>query len=205
MPEVTPDQQRKLGSALKLAHDGATDSLWLHRLVLAAGYNPVAGQGSDDLVLVNCKTLARGFGVTDRTIKDWKKNYGMPVEVENHGNRAALFDVFAVMKWYDLKEKTRLGEQIESGAVIPGGKGRWATELRRQQARKATRNNDQAEGLLVEVAQVESVCGQVGREFRRLAEAIERKHGAKVGNAIREMVDVTNEGLEKMFKKGKKK
>jgi len=175
-----------MAELVRKARAGVPAAQWLHRLLVSSGYVAVA-ERDEDAVLVTTKQLARRLGVTQRTVQLWARE-DMPLFRANAGNRAALYDAVDVMRW--LEERKQKGK---------GGSGDPREELYREQARRARRQNDIEEGTLYDVTKLQSELAEIGRVFREGADAIERMHGAEVGDAIRSMIDQAEREWKQML------
>jgi len=191
--------QQALAAILKKAGEGAPEFHWLHKLVMKAGYAKVTGRDGENLLLVTARVLGRGFGVTERTVRNCIKE-GMPVFQESHGNRPALYDVFDVVRWRGEREKERL-DLADGDPLMIGndGKDKWLREYRREKTREARRKNEIAEGLLVDTGVITTQLLQMAYTFRSRAEAIERDHGSEVGASVRDMIDEAQSSCERIF------
>ena len=186
-PATPPEsEQRKVYEWLKAAHAGA--GKWLDALCRRAGYCPVATGKDSDLVLVMARQLARGLGVSERTVRTWLKE-GLPVYQEPSGNRAALYDVFEVLKWHYGRQMPRPQSEEDILFGDPSSKDYWTQQYRKEKTRQIKRENEVAEGTLLRADDIAEDLVAVGQVFRSEAEAIERAHGHNVGRDVRAMIE----------------
>lgn len=176
---LPPGIQAKLYDMLLAAHKGDAKLSWLHGLVQRAGY--VRYDGGQDSVLVTAKQLEKLLDRAPRTIRALIRD-GMPCARQGVGAMPSLFDARAVFSWLKIKDG---GDPLLNG----DGKSKALEEYRREKAREAKRNNEVAEGLLVETATVGQAMKEIFAVFRDRAKVIEDLHGPEVGAAIREMVE----------------
>lgn len=179
---MSTNQQKKLGELLRLACTGDVRYQWLHSLALQAGYAKIYGEAKG-VMLVTAPVLAKGFRVSERTIRSWIRE-GMPVYQTSAGGRghSALYDIFDVARW---REK-RLEVTGETDPLMRGGSSPALEAYRREKVREAKRKNEQAEGRLIELAVVCAELGEFGRAFRTQIEILKRSH--PYGQAIQEIV-----------------
>lgn len=198
MADLSPEQQKFLGEYLQKACEGDKEYSWLDRLALAAGYARIGAAG--DRVPVTAAQLARRLGVSVRTVRVWIRE-GLPVLQEAHGNRPALFDAFEYFRWeQDRQTLERAIRDEEKDPLLAGAGGMKSAALeayRREKTREARRNNELAEGRLIETEVVAVRLAGIGQVFRAKAERLERRYGADVGEAIRKMIDIAQISWEK--------
>ncbi len=77
----------------------------------------------------------------------------------------------------------------DADPLMSGSSSPWLEKYREQAARKAKRENDKAEGLLIDSSSLSAQLSEIGRVFREEAAAIERLHGVAIGDLIRSAVD----------------
>lgn len=197
---MTQKEQLKLAEALRLACSGDLRFAWLDRLVQSAGYAQTIGSiESGSLFLVQVEILARGLGVTRRTVDNWRKD-GLPIYRVSVGNKATLYNVWDVVKWR-IEKKAPALDGGEDDPFLKGAPSPALEQYRREKAREAKRNNEIAEGRLCVAADIALQLTEIGRVFKIRAEAIERAHGQIVGDAIREMIDAAQEAWKKLIEK----
>lgn len=198
MADLSSEKQKLLGGYLQKACEGDTEYSWLHRLALAAGYMKVGAAG--DRVPVTVVQLARRRGVSVRTVRVWIQD-GLPVMQEAHGNKPALFDVFSYFRWKEDRESLdRAIRDDEKDPLLAGTGGVKSAALeayRREKTREARRNNEIAEGQLLETEVVAVRLAEIGQVFRAKAERLSRRFGADVGEAIRKMIDKAQAAWER--------
>lgn len=201
MPDIIlAEEQQKLGKALQLAQQGDVRFAWLHKLAVNAAYARVRGRDPNELILVPAAALAKGFRISERTVRNWIKE-GMPVHQYSVGNRPALYDIFDVVRWREKRFETT----SEQNPLMRGGASPALERYHTAKASQAERENAEAEKLLVRSAAIKAQLMEIGRAFRTRAELIERTYGREVGNAIREMVDFARAEWEKLCAKGRRK
>jgi hypothetical protein len=196
---IDKKRQGKVAEMLRLAATSDAKFAWLLKLAVQAGFAPVHGREAGSLLLVTPKALADGFGVTERTIRSWLKE-GMPMHQGSVGNKPALYNVFDIFRWRLSRIETG-----ESDPLMRGGSSPALERYRAAKASQAERENKKAEGQLVESAIVSMQLAEVGRSFKVGAEIVARLHGAKVGAAIRELVDKAQGDWERLGLKKRKK
>ena len=146
---------------------GSDDDLWLKQR-MALDSDTMAER------LVTKADLAQIFQRTKRQIQTYA-DQGMPKKDD-------LYPFAACVQWWITQQTVEDADM--AGPVSPA-----LEQYRQEKAREAKRKNDVAEGLLVDSAEIGSQLGEIGRVFREESSAIERIHGAAVGDLIRGAVD----------------
>lgn len=197
MKEFSQKKQLEYAESIRLAVNGDLCFEWLNRIIEAVGFVRIHGSvESGSLFLVQAGVLARGLGVTKKTIQNWQKD-GLPVYRVSVGNKPALYNVWDIVKWR-IEKQAPVVDGSEDDPFLKGAPSPALEAYRREKAREAKRNNELAEGKLIDAAQIGIELTEIGRVFKARAEAIERAHGQVVGNAIREMIDAAQEAWEKL-------
>jgi len=151
-----------------------------------------------DLESVTTRTAARVFGVTPQALGLWYSKRGCP---RNKDKTYSIPDLMAwQLKTIEDKYKSKLTPEGPSEAE------KFLAQERYEKMRKVRRENDVAEGKLVDTASLDAETAEIGRVFRHQAEIIERVHGSDVGDSIRKMIDLAEAACYKLYnKKGKLK
>lgn len=186
-------RQAQWAEALRRACSGDQTLVWLHKCALKVGYAPTGGKDPSGIILVPPLALARGFRVTDRTVKTWVRE-GMPCHQFSEGNKPALFDIFEVIRWREQRSGGGTTEDVDP--LLRGGTSPALERYRLAKAKDAERKNKQAENELVELSKITASLAEIGRAFKMRAEAIERTYGKQIGNEIRRMIDETQREWE---------
>jgi len=125
--------------------------------------------------------IRRRLGIVDRTMSRWFAA-GLPVVSRDHSGRNPRVKLWDLAKWLHDKDAGIDDPDLTHG----GGTSANLEKYRKEKARQAKRENDAAEGRLVEVEDVYRIQGEVFGAMGRELEAVERLHGLAVGQAIRE-------------------
>ncbi len=184
------DGRQELAKALLAAREGGPEWAWLTKLIRSAGWVQFAARCDSDTLLVTSKQIERRFAISARTVRNYISE-GLPVAVPSAGNQPAWYDAFEFFSWWlDRQEAKRDG----------GGDGESSElklEIDREKARRAKRQNDQAEGKLIEVAEVESQLFTIGRILREGVKAIERTHGKQVAKEVRGLLNTAEKAWQR--------
>ena len=196
--QITPEQQKHLEDTVRRARVGDVEYRWLDKLVRGCGYVPLA-KGRGDALPVTKQRLAEHFGVTVRAMSHWIRE-GMPQYRQGAGPQGTLFDMFEVAKWHEQRELERC--EMDGGDPLLRGGTSEAMELyRREKYRQAKRENELAEGRVMEKSELVLELNAVASVFRRTAEAIEKRYGAEIGGAVRRMIEDAEAAWRKVVEK----
>lgn len=96
------------------------------------------------LLALSCEQVADLFGITSRSVRDWHETQGCPAKLEGTGSRgrpSLRFDLYEVIAWRLQNETQRGRKEL----------------LEAEKLRKARRENDAAEGKLIDRSQMDGV------------------------------------------------
>jgi hypothetical protein len=105
-------------------------------------------------------------------------------------NVDGTYDGTQLVAWF-LEHDRRKRESIDGDPLLGGGDTEgsvWLEEYRHQKALEAKRKNEIEEGKLVDADTLTYVFDELGRALRVDLEGFESRHGAEVGQAVREMI-----------------
>lgn len=181
--ERTPEArtQTRLLDMLRRAHAGEEAYGWLNLIAERAGYFKLGDTAGP--VMVTAKQLEHLLERSTRAIRVLIAE-GMPVSKPGVGAKPALFDAKAVLDWVRTRET---GDPMLAG--IGGGTSKALEAYRREMARKAKRENEVAEGVLVERTDVIDKMNRLGKLLRAGFEGIGRLYGPEVEEAIQRILD----------------
>ena len=178
------ESRKKLQELVALAYEGRAE--WMHQIILRSGYL------SPDRMTATA--IAKIYSVTGKAVGLWAKKMGCPK------NQDGTYNLQDVVVWrYEHQEKMLVQEYERITKISPSEE--WQARTREEQARKLLRENDLAEGKLLDRVQIGTELAEVGRVFRREAERIEKKHGDEIGDAIRVMIDRAEKSWNKLMSK----
>ena len=131
-------------------------------------------------------------GRQHKVVKEQAERYGLPIGGKTVSIPAALH------AFHDLIAKFH-GKLVPSG--IPAtdddvlAEAMWRSKdplqaaFIKQRIRKEKRQNDVAEGLLIDAGQIAQDLTVIGRKIANAIEQFERRFGVEVGDAFRQLVD----------------
>lgn len=175
------EARQALGELLGAAAKGEEGVRWLTEMLERVGFVRVRGGRDAAPVLVTISRLTGILGKSRRSV-DGLIGEGLPVYRPGVGNRPALYDVAAVVRWY-------LDREREQEALVTGPGSVWLEELRRQKALAAKRENEIADGLWVARDDMAEDLQRVTVVLRNRFDAVGRTYGAGVAAAIQGALD----------------
>ena len=181
--ERTPEArtQARLLDMLRRAHAGEEAYGWLNLIAERAGYFKLGETMGP--VMVTAKQLEHLLERSTRAVRILIAE-GLPCAKPGIGAKPSLFDAKAVLDWVRTRES---GDPMLAG--IGGGTSKALEAYRREMARKAKRENELAEGVLVERTDVIDKMNRLGKLLRAGFEGIGRLYGAEVEEAIQRILD----------------
>ena len=127
--------------------------------------------------------IKRLLGIADRTLARWFEQGLRVVKRDGKSGRNPRVRILDLLKW--VYDKDYLDPDLASS----GGTSANLEKYRAEKARQAKRENDIAEGRIVETNQMHELVDQVGRALSTEIDAIGRTNGPEVERALREAID----------------
>lgn len=132
--------------------------------------------------LVTGAEIRLQLGVSERAVSRWYAS-GLRVAKRDEAGKNPRVRIWDLVRWLHDKDAG-----IDDPDLGSGGTSKALEKYRAEKARQAKRENDLAEGRIVEREAMFAVADEIGRALATELEALDRVHGAVVGAALREAV-----------------